>query len=220
MDSEMPPSSTANEPAPAGSIPLWEIFRLFLVAGAVSFGGGVVAYQREFLVRDRKWLTDEDFLSALEISETLPGLNSMNIAVIVGDNLRKIPGVIAAVLGLMIPGTAVMMTLGVLWEESRHNPNVTSFLLGIAAAAVGLLFVVTTQMGRNQLTRLPDAMMIVLTFVAVSLFRISLLWVLLVLGAVSIFLYRPGSQEAKRPAPSEHLHLPFHRGAHHGKLRR
>jgi chromate transporter len=220
MDSEMPPSSTANEAAPAGSIPLWEIFKLFLIAGAVSFGGGVVAYQREYLVRDRKWLTDEDFLSALEISETLPGLNSMNIAVIVGDDLRKIPGAIAAVLGLMIPGTVVMMTLGVLWEQSRHNPNVTAFLLGVAAAAVGLLTVVTVQMGRIQLTRLPDAMVIVLTFVAVSLFRISLLWVLLVLGAVSIFLYRPGSQQAERPTPAEHLHLPFHRGQHHGKLRR
>jgi chromate transporter len=216
----MPPSSTANETAPAGAIPLWDIFKLFLTAGAVSFGGGVVAYQREYLVRDRKWLTDEDFLSALEISETLPGLNSMNIAVIVGDDLRKIPGAIAAVLGLMIPGTTVMMTLGVLWEQSRHNPNVTAFLLGIAAAAVGLLFVVTVQMGHNQLTRLPDAIMIALTFVAVSIFRVSLLWVLIVLGAISIFLYRPGSREAKRPAPAEHLHLPFHRGPRHGKLRR
>jgi chromate transporter len=220
MDSEMPPSSTASEPARAEAIPLREIFKLFLTAGAVSFGGGVVAYQREYLVRDRKWLTDEDFLSALEISETLPGLNSINIAVIVGDNLRKIPGAIAAVLGLMIPGTAVMMTLGVLWEQSRHNPNVTAFLLGIAAAAVGLLFVVTVQMGRNQLARLPDLIVIVVTFVAVSIFRVSLLWVLLGIGAVSIFLYRPGSQEAKRPAPAEHLHLPFHRGARHGKLRR
>jgi chromate transporter len=220
MDSEVPQSNTASESVPAAPIPLWEIFKLFLVAGAVSFGGGVVAYQREFLVSNRKWLTDEDFLSALEISETLPGLNSMNIAVIVGDNLRKIPGAAVAVLGLMLPGTAVMMTLGVLWEQSRHNPNVTAFLLGIAAAAVGLLFVVTVQMGHNQLIRFPDAVVIGLTFVAVSIYRVSLLWVLLVIGAISIFLYRPTSRQADKPAPTEHLHLPFHRGSCHGKLRR
>lgn len=216
----MPPSSTTNETAPAGAIPLWEIFKLFLTAGMVSFGGGVVAYQREYLVRNRHWLTDDDFLSALEISETLPGLNSVNIAVIVGDNLRKIPGAIAAVLGLMIPGTVVMMTLGVLWEESRHNPQVTDFLLGIAAAAVGLLLVVTVQMGHNQLSRFPDLAVIVLTFVAVSLFHVSLVWVLLVLGTLSILLYRPGTPESKRGAPAERFHLPFHRGPRHGKLRR
>lgn len=216
----MPPSSTASESASAEQIPLWEIFRLFLTAGLVSFGGGVVAYEREYVVRDRKWLTDEEFLSALEISETLPGLNSVNIAVIVGDNLRKVRGAIAAMLGIMLPGTIVMMTLGVLWEQSRHDPRVTDFLLGIAAAAVGLLLVVTVQMGRNQFTHFPDVIVIALTFVAVSIFRVSLLWVLIVLGTLSILLYRPGTPESRRGALERHLHLPFHRGSRHGWLRR
>jgi chromate transporter len=121
---------------------------------------------------------------------------------------------------MVLPGAAVMMTLGILWEQSRHNPNVTAFLLGIAAAAVGLLTVVTTQMGRNQLTRLPDIFVIAATFIAVSIFRIPLLWVLLAIGAISIFLYRPRPERTAATVADEHLHLPFHRGPHHGKLRR
>ena len=64
------------------------IFKVFLTAGAISFGGGVLAYLREYLVREQKWLDDDDFLDALEVSETLPGLNSVNMSVIVGDRLR------------------------------------------------------------------------------------------------------------------------------------
>ena len=41
------------------------IFKIFLIAGAISFGGGVVAYLREYLVRDEHWLDDDQFLDAL-----------------------------------------------------------------------------------------------------------------------------------------------------------
>ncbi|MGC1809927.1 MAG: chromate transporter, partial [Candidatus Binataceae bacterium] len=164
-----------------------------------------------------KWLTDEDFLATLEISETLPGLNSVNIAVIVGDNLRGIPGALAAVIGLMIPGAIIVMTLGVLWTNSGHNPRVNQFLLGIAAAAVGMLSVVTLQLGRRQFTKPLDLAIILITFAAVSVFRISLVWVLLVIAPFAIYLYRPGSSGSL--AQTAELHMPFHRGPRHGNLR-
>jgi len=214
----MPPSNTANEtPAVARNVTLFDLFKLFFLAGAVSFGGGVVAYEREYLVGGAKWLSDEDFLSTLEISETLPGLNSVNIAVIVGDNLRGIPGVIAAVAGLVIPGSVIVMVLGLLWSSSHHDPRVQHFLLGIAAAAVGMLSVVTLQLGRRQFQSALDLAIIVVTFAAVSIFKISLAWVLLAIGPVAIFLYRPATDRALTQGAE--LHLPFHRGPRHGKLR-
>jgi chromate transporter len=170
---------------------LADIFKVFLTAGAVSFGGGVLAYLREFLVRDHGWLDDDDFLDALEVSETLPGLNSVNMSVIVGDRMRGAVGAVVAVVGLMLPGMVVMMTLGVLWEQQRHNPEVGHFLVGVAASAVGLLLTVTLQLGHKQFVRPLDLMLIAVTFIAVSVFKVSLGWVLLMLGPVAIWLYRP-----------------------------
>jgi chromate transporter len=170
---------------------LGELFKVFLTAGAVSFGGGVLAYLREFLVRKHGWLDDEDFLDALEVSETLPGLNSVNMSVIVGDRMRGAIGAAVAVTGLMLPGMVVMMTLGVLWEQQRHNPNLGHFLVGVAASAVGLLLTVSLQLGHKQFVRPLDLMIIAVTFVAVSVYQISLGWVLLVLGPLAIWLYRP-----------------------------
>jgi len=170
---------------------LGDIFKVFLTAGAVSFGGGVLAYLREFLVRDHGWLDDDDFLDALEVSETLPGLNSVNMSVIVGDRMRGAVGAAVAVAGLMLPGMVVMMTLGVLWEQQRHNPEIGHFLVGVAASAVGLLLTVTLQLGHKQFVRPLDLVIIAVTFVAVSVLKVSLGWVLLVLGPLAIWLYRP-----------------------------
>ncbi|HYA35434.1 MAG TPA: chromate transporter, partial [Candidatus Binataceae bacterium] len=75
---------------------LSKIFGVFLITGAISFGGGIVAYLHEYLVRRERWLDEEQFLDALEVGETLPGLNSVNMAVIVGDRMRGAIGAAAA----------------------------------------------------------------------------------------------------------------------------
>jgi chromate transporter len=167
------------------------IFTVFLAAGGVSFGGGVLAYLRDYIVKGHGWLDDDDFLDALEVSETLPGLNSVNMAVIIGDRLRGIAGAAVAVFGLMLPGMIVMMTLGALWVRQSHNPGVNAFLVGVAAAAVGLLLTVTLQLGHKQFVRPLDLMLIAATFIAVSVLKISLLWVLLIIGPIAVWFYRP-----------------------------
>jgi chromate transporter len=167
------------------------IFKVFLMAGAISFGGGVVAYLRQYLVGEEGWLNDDDFLDALEVSETLPGLNSVNMSVIVGDRLRGALGAAVAVVGLMLPGVFVIMMLGLLWEQQRHNLEVNGFLVGVAASAVGLLLTVTLQLGHKQFVRPLDLIVMAATFIAVSIFKLSLVWVLLVAGPIAVWLYRP-----------------------------
>jgi chromate transporter len=187
----------ASAMAQAGTgarVSLGTIFWTFLTAGAISFGGGVVAYLREYTVRDTKWLDDESFLDALEISQTLPGLNAVNMSVIVGDTLRGIPGAIVAVAGLVLPGVIIIMGLGAFWQEQSHNPQVKAFLIGVAAAAVGLLSTVTLQLGHKQFVKPLDLAIIAATFVAISILRIPLYIVLVVIGAGAVLLYRPSAK--------------------------
>jgi chromate transporter len=192
--------SEASAVAGAGAgarVSLGVIFWTFLTAGAISFGGGVVGYLREYVVRNTKWLDDEAFLDALEISQTLPGLNAVNMSVIIGDKLRGIPGAAVAVLGLVLPGVVVIMGLGAVWEQQSHDPQVRAFLIGVAAAAVGLLSTVTLQLGRKQFAKPLDLAIITTTFVAVSILRVPLYIVLLVIGSAAIWLYWPGARQER-----------------------
>jgi chromate transporter len=209
MDSAKPLSPIPNERA-ARAVALSAIFKIFFTAGAISFGGGVVAYLREYLVREQEWLDDESFLDALELSETLPGLNSVNMSVIVGDRLRGVVGAAVAVSGLLLPGMVVIMTLGVLWSEQRHNPHLRAILIGVAASAVGMLTTVTLQLGHRQFARLADLLFIAATFAAVSLLKISLVIVLLVLGPLAIWYYRPAADAGETTELLLHLRERFH----------
>lgn len=201
----MSDASAVAEAEAGARVSLGVIFWTFLTAGAISFGGGVVAYLREYTVSDAKWLDDEGFLDALEISQTLPGLNAVNMSVIIGDKLRGIPGAITAVLGLVLPGVVIIMGLGAAWQEQSHNPQVRAFLIGVAAAAVGLLSTVTLQLGHKQFAKPLDLAIIVATFAAVSILRVPLYIVLLVIGSAAIWLYRPGAKHERLEERTRHL---------------
>jgi chromate transporter len=206
MDSAKPLSPTPNESAAR----LSAIFKVFFTAGAISFGGGVVAYLREYVVQEQKWLDDEGFLDALELSETLPGLNSVNMSVIIGDRLRGVIGAVSAVAGLLLPGMIVIMTLGVLWSEQRHNPYLRALLIGVAASAVGLLTTVTLQLGHRQFARLTDLLFIGATFGAVGLLKIPLVIVILTVGPLAIWYYRPAAHPSETAHHFRHLRERFH----------
>ncbi len=179
-----------SEPA-AQRVALGEIFLTFLIIGATSFGGGVVAYLRQALVSQKGWLDDDQFMSALEISQTLPGLNATNMSVLVGSRLRGVPGAVAAIVGMCLPGSALLFVLGSLYGQHGAKPAVNAALDGVAAAATGLLLATTYQLGRKELGGVVDLLFVAITTIAVSVLKVSLPVTLFTLGPLAIWWYRP-----------------------------
>jgi chromate transporter len=180
------------EPAAApGRVALHQIFAAFLVIGATSIGGGLVAYLRRGLVAKRGWVDDPTFVQMLAISEALPGLNGTNISILAGDRLRGGGGAVAAILGICLPGALIMLAAAIVYDSHGDRPVIAAMLGAIAAAAVGLTFSVTVQLGQNLLKRASDFAFVTLTVVLVHWLHVSILVVLLGVGALAIWWYRP-----------------------------
>ena len=184
----------AGKPAPPIKVTLGEIFRAFLLIGATSFGGGVMAYLRNSLVDKHGWIDDPTFVQMLAMSQSLPGLNSTNMAVLAGDRLRGTPGATAAIAGVCLPGGLIMFVIGMLHSAHGDRPLVTAMLHGVAAAAVGLVAAVSVQIGRKVLTRIDDLVFVALAVIGVNVFHISVLVVLAGLGALAIWWHRPRTE--------------------------
>lgn len=170
---------------------LLALFIEFLLIGAVSFGGGIVAYEKILLTEKKKWLSQDEFMAALAISQTMPGLNSVNLAVLAGDKLRGGIGALVAMLGLILPGTLFVMIAGYAYSEGQDHPVVDLLLAGIAAAASGLLAAITYKIGANHFRHLKPLLIIVATFVLMSVLHLSLIWVLVIMAPIALFLFRP-----------------------------
>jgi chromate transporter len=173
------------------AVPLVDLFLQFLIVGAVSFGGGIIAYERILLVEKRKWLTADQFMAYLAISQTMPGLNSVNLAVLSGDYLRGIKGSIVALLGLVLPGSIIVLLLGFVYTALTDHAITVLLLTGIAAGATGLLAAVTYRIGDEHWKKPISLVLITITFVLMSIVKLPLLEVLAIMAPISLFIYRP-----------------------------
>ena len=183
------PSALNSPPSPAS------IFRVFARIGATSFGGGLIAYLQDAIVTRNKWMDEEEFLAALEIGQTLPGGNAVNVAIIAGRKLAGPMGALAAASGLILPGVALLLVLGLLYQRFHQNPDIAAGLAGVAAAAVGLLLQVTLKIGAKQFLHLRDLFFVLVTFVLVAFFHASLPVILFLVAPVAIALCRPKKKE-------------------------
>lgn len=180
--------------APSKKVSPADIFITFLIIGATSFGGGVVAYLRNALVTKKKWLDDSGFLELMSISNTLPGLNATNMSILAGDRIGGTLGSFLAMLGMCLPGFVFMTIAGILYGENGDRPLVTAALRGVAAAAVGLIAATWFQIGKKSVKGFYDAFIILAAVLGVNHFKLSVPVVLLAAGALSIFIHRPAKE--------------------------
>ena len=183
--------SSDADPVNVGVPSLKDLFVQFFIIGAVSFGGGIIAYERILLVEKRKWLSADEFMAYLAISQTMPGLNSVNLAVIAGDHLRGALGAITATLGLILPGSIFVLAVGIIYASAADHPLLNYVLAGIAAAATGLLAAITYKIGSDHWRHLQSLLIIICTFLLMSILKLSLPYVILIMAPISLYLYRP-----------------------------
>ncbi len=180
----------ATTPAPAAKASVVEIFLAFLIIGSTSFGGAV-PYLREHLVERRKWLDDKSFVELLSISQSLPGLNATNMAILVGDRLGGVRGAVAGVVGMCLPGAIIMFVAGALYREHGDKAWATAALKGVAAASVGLILSTVVQLSEKSLNGRFDFLFVAATVIAVNAFHVSVPVALIGLGALAILWHRP-----------------------------
>jgi chromate transporter len=178
-------STDTNEGSPGA----FQIFLAFLLVGVTSFGGGVVAHLRNTIVAKRRWTDDATFVELLTISQTLPGLNTANMAMLLGDRLAGLRGAVAALTGLCLPGAALMFAVGMMYEAKRRRPLIEAALYGVAPAAVGMLLATTLQIARSSLSRVADLIFIVITVLCVNQLKLSVPVALIGVGVVATLWY-------------------------------
>ncbi len=162
---------------------LWVFFKL----GMTSFGGGLSGWIHREAVERRGWMSEEQFLAGVAITQVLPGPNAVNLALHIGLQLRGAAGAAVAGLGILGPPFAFILVLAALYQGIAGAPVARAVLAGLAAAGLGM----TCVMGARGARRLRGAAPIgvaVATFGAVGLLRWPMIPVVLALAPLSIAL--------------------------------
>jgi len=177
-------------------ISLLELAWTFNHIALASFGGGLSAWSREVLVVEKKWMGEEEFLSAMTMCRILPGANQVNMAVFAGSKMRGLPGAAAAVFGLCLMPVVLIMIAGFFYFRFKEIPAVKGVLHGASAAAVALTLAMVIQTGKKCLTGLMPVLLFAAAFVLNGLVRWPLPVVLAILAPISLIWAWPKERPA------------------------
>jgi len=125
-----------------------ELFLGFLKIGLLGFGG-IAPWARHMIVEERRWLTEKEFATILGIGQILPGPNTMNASVIIGDRFQGVAGALLCLLGQMAMPLVVVTSLAVVYERFATVPEVRAGLIGAAAGAAGLVLGTALKMAQK-----------------------------------------------------------------------
>ncbi len=162
------------------------MFVVFCRIGLTSFGGGLSGWLLRELVQQRQWLSEEEFLNGLALSQALPGINVTNLAIWIGFRLLGTGGAIAAFLGIIVPPAFIIVGVGALFTLLSRFSLTYPLLNGAAAAAIGLSLSMGITAARRVPLRAIPLVMMVATFLAVGFLHLPLIWVVLAGGSISV----------------------------------
>ncbi len=164
------------------------LFLSFLTIGSTSFGGGLMGWIRHELVERRHWIDDQQFLVAYGLSQMVPGATNVNLSVIIGTQLRGVPGACAALAGLMLVPVSILMTLGAVYFAAPGHRMIDAALAGAGAAAIGFNIATGIRLGRHNIRRVGPALVTGAIIIGIGILRIPLLEVLLVMLPASLIV--------------------------------
>jgi chromate transporter len=150
-----------------------DLFLGFFKMGALGFGG-TGPIMRAVIVDDRRWLDDAEFAGLLGLCQALPGANTCNFAVILGDRFCGAGGSAVALAGLLLAPLTILVAVASFFTAFSANGDVRAALFGATAAGAGLAIGTAFKMARKiprdpVLTLLAGAI-----FVAAALLRLPL----------------------------------------------
>jgi chromate transporter len=160
-----------------------ELLRVFTRIGLLSFGGpaGQIALMHRELVEERGWVSEEQYLHALNFCHLLPGPEAQQLATWIGWKLHGMRGGLAAGLLFVVPGALVILVLSMLYAAAANLTWFAALFLGIKAAVLAVVVQALLRIAGRALNTPFKKCLAAAAFIALFVFNLP--FPLVVLGA-------------------------------------
>lgn len=128
-----------------------QLFWVYLKIGTFTIGGGYAMLpliERE-VVDKHHWIDAKEFVNMIALAQAAPGLIAVNSAIFIGWKIYGWKGIVATVLGAVLPSFIIILIVAMLFKEIQHNPTVEAIFKGVRPAVVALIAAAVIRMAKN-----------------------------------------------------------------------
>lgn len=165
-----------------------QLFWTYLKIGTFTIGGGYVMLsmiEREIV--DRKgWVDREEFLNMIALAQAAPGLIAVNSAIFIGWRIGGWRGVIATVLGAVLPSFFIILAIAMLFQDYKDYPAVEAIFKGIRPAVVALIAAPLCKMAKSAKITWTTALIPIAGALLIWLAGLSPIWIIFVTALAAL----------------------------------
>lgn len=176
----------------------WVLFWSYIKITSLVIGGGyaIIAAAQEEFVRRRGWLTDDDVLEMITITQTVPGILACNSAIYIGWRINGLRGAFAALLGSILPSLVIIICIAAAISsvaEMIQNAYVQGAFRGVIACIVGMVIVTALKMRKKAVKGWFGWLIAAGCLIGMSVFGVNPAWLIvgaIVLGVAQVSILR------------------------------
>lgn len=169
---------------------LKQIFKSTMEISATTFGGGfvIVPLMRKKFVDELGWIEEEEMLDLVAIAQSSPGAIAVNASIIVGYHIAGVIGALVAAVGTIIPPFLIISIISLFYKAFRDNRIVSMVMAGMLAGVAAVILDTVINLAKQifKLKRILPVITMIVAFVAVYFFRISIILIILASALVGL----------------------------------
>lgn len=159
-----------------------KMFISFFKIGAFTFGGGyaMIPIIEEEVVNKQGWVTKEEFMDMLVVSQSFPGAMAVNSSLFIGYKIAGVIGAIVALLGVALPSFLIILIIAAFFMQFRDNYYVNLIFKGISAAVPILVLTGVISLAKGVNKNIRNGVTLVIALIALIIFKINPIIVIVV----------------------------------------
>jgi chromate transporter len=195
MTDSYPPAAgtdAAAECVDRSVVPYAEALRTWVRVGLLSFGGpaGQIAVMHRILVEEKQWVSERQFLHALNYCMLLPGPEAQQLATYIGWLLHRVRGGLAAGVLFVLPGFFAILLLSVLYAGFQDATLVQALFFGLKPAVVAIVVQAVLRIGSRALKNRAMIALAATAFLAIFVFQVPFPLIVLAAGLIGYLGHR------------------------------
>lgn len=167
-------------------------FLIFFRIGTFTVGGGyaMIPLIEAEIVDKQRWISREDFLDLMALSQTVPGIFAVNISIFIGYKLRRFWGAFWMALGTILPSFLIILAIALFFQQFKSYPAVENIFKGIRPAVVALIAAPTFKMAQSAKINRYNVWIPVVSALLIWLLDFSPIYVIILSGLGGYFYGR------------------------------
>ncbi len=199
------PDKKDTAPREAGKLRrIWTLFYSMLYISSCTFGGGfvIVTFMKRRFADELHWIDDSEILDMTAISQSSPGAIAVNAAILVGWRVGGFFGMVAAVIGTILPPMVILSVISLFYAAFESNRYVSLVLRGMQSGVAAVICDVVCSLGSAPIKERDVGALIIMpaAFVSVFFLKVNVIWVILAAGVCGAVRAVISSVKSKKEA--------------------